>query len=131
MEMLKFVIEDRGTFSEKRKTENLNISCAPSPPKREISLIWLLFHPINFYNLNVLSHQPLHPPPSTSKNKCWIWIRKLFKIHFLESLKIELYDLYFRCNSYMIIFLKNKDCIKKYEHNALGTERITEKTDHV
>ena len=45
---------------------------------------------------------PLLPPPPPKKKKSWIWI--LCKLHLLESLKLELYDLYFSSYSYMIIF---------------------------
>ena len=56
---------------------------------------------------NPPTQHPLPPPiPPPKKNGFGFFV----KIHLLESLKLELYDLYFRSYSFMIIF-GNMDCI--------------------
>ena len=63
------------------------------------------YHPINVHNLIVLSPAPASPPPSSPhRAKENPGLGFFFKIHLLESLKLELYDL---CNLEIIHIVLN------------------------
>ena len=71
----------------------------PPPLGKKTSLIYIRYHPINVHSLSVLSLQLAPPPPPHTHTQNFPGFGFFVKVHLLERLELQLYDLYFRSYS--------------------------------